>query len=74
MTDLIRLEHLQEDFKKVNDKYGLGLDISNLNKKKVKFNNNNPENNSNSPKLELPESLINKIKEKYNLDYIQVYS
>ena len=33
MTDLIRLEHLQKDFKKVNDKYGLRLDISNLNKK-----------------------------------------
>ena len=74
MTDLIRLEHLQKDFKKVNDKYGLGLDISNLNKKKVKFNNNNPENNSNSPKLKLPESLINKIKEKYKLDYDEVYS
>ena len=74
MTDLIRLEHLQEDFKKVNDKYGLGLDISNLNKTKVKFNNNNPVNNSNKPKLELPESLINQIKEKYKLDYDELYS
>ena len=56
---------VQEDFKKVNDKYGLGLDISNLNKKV---------NNTNSPKLELPESLINKIKKKYKLDYDEVYS
>ena len=73
MTDLIRLEHLQKDFKKVNDKYGLRLDISNLNKK-VKFNNNNPVNNTNISKLGLPKSFINKIKEKYKLDYDEVYS
>ena len=47
-------------------------DISNLNKK-VKFNNNNPENNSNISKLKLPKSFINKIKEKYKLDYDEVY-
>ena len=73
MTDLIRVEHLKEDFKKVNDKYGLGLDVSNLNKKEY-YNKKNPVNNTNGPKLELSESLINIIKEKYKLDYVEVYS
>ncbi len=73
MTDLIRVEYLQEDFKKVNNKYQLGLDLSKLDKK-TNVNQTNPINNSKKTTLNLPESLINKIKEKYKLDYDEVYS
>ena len=73
MTDLIRLEHLQEDFEKVNNKYQLGFDLSKLSKK-ANINKTNPLNTSEKPEQNLPESLVNKIKEKYKLDYDEVYS
>ena len=73
MTDLIRLEHLQADFEKVNNKYQLGFDLSKLSKK-ANINKTNPLNTSEKPEQNLPESLVNKIKEKYKLDYDEVYS